>query len=254
MVIIHIAEGATPVIPSNPAADDFSFEVQQNLLSTSSTNFYNAIGGESTIMGTQDNTQVYVPPFALTGADTTAVTLTVQRYGNPGDAVTGTNNTSASAVYDFSFDQQGVAIDVNHSATVTLQFDKPDSMTQAEFEANLKIGFFRVQDQQWVYQDDPDSGISNVHINWLNNTITFDVNHFTRFAAFLPPAEILPGDIDNDGDVDRDDLNILLLDRNKSVADSSCGSACDLDGDGVITALDARKLVLLCTRPRCATE
>ena len=28
----------------------------------------------------------------------------------------------------------------------------------------------------------------------------------------------------------------------------------DLDGDGMITALDARKLVLLCTRLRCATQ
>ncbi len=28
----------------------------------------------------------------------------------------------------------------------------------------------------------------------------------------------------------------------------------DLDGDGRITGLDARKIVLLCTRPRCATE
>jgi len=28
----------------------------------------------------------------------------------------------------------------------------------------------------------------------------------------------------------------------------------DLDGDGTITANDARQLSLLCTRPRCATE
>ena len=28
----------------------------------------------------------------------------------------------------------------------------------------------------------------------------------------------------------------------------------DLDGDGKITALDARKLVTLCTRARCATK
>ncbi len=67
-------------------------------------------------------------------------------------------------------------------------------------------------------------------------------------------CEGLTGDLDGDNDVDRDDLNILLLDRNKSVSESSCGTACDLDGDGVITGLDARKLVLLCTRPRCATE
>jgi subtilase family serine protease len=62
------------------------------------------------------------------------------------------------------------------------------------------------------------------------------------------------GDLDGDCDVDRDDLNILLLDRNKSVEDSSCGEPCDLDNDGVITVLDARKLILLCTRPRCVTE
>ncbi len=59
------------------------------------------------------------------------------------------------------------------------------------------------------------------------------------------------GDLDNDCDADMDDLNILLTYRNKPA--SSC-PRCDLDGDGMITALDSRKLVLLCTRPRCATQ
>ncbi|MFQ5658069.1 MAG: PKD domain-containing protein, partial [Candidatus Methylomirabilales bacterium] len=74
------------------------------------------------------------------------------------------------------------------------------------------------------------------------------------FAIALSASLALaaPGDLDGDGDVDRDDLNILLLDRNRSVSESSCGTPCDLDGDGTITALDARKLVLLCTLPRCA--
>ena len=60
-----------------------------------------------------------------------------------------------------------------------------------------------------------------------------------------------PGDLDGDGDIDRNDLNILLTYRNQRA--SECPE-CDIDGDGIITVLDARKLVLLCTRPRCATE
>jgi len=61
----------------------------------------------------------------------------------------------------------------------------------------------------------------------------------------------IPGDLDNDADIDQDDLNILLTHRNQP---ASVCPECDIDGDGVITVLDARKLVLLCTRPRCATE
>jgi hypothetical protein len=62
------------------------------------------------------------------------------------------------------------------------------------------------------------------------------------------------GDLDGDGDVDQGDLDILLKDLNKSVKDSACGTQCDLDGDGKITALDTRLLVLRCTRPKCATQ
>jgi len=60
------------------------------------------------------------------------------------------------------------------------------------------------------------------------------------------------GDYDGDGDVDRDDLNILLAARNTPA--SGPDDPMDLDDDGMITGLDARKLVLMCTRPRCATE
>lgn len=61
-------------------------------------------------------------------------------------------------------------------------------------------------------------------------------------------------DFDGDGDVDKDDLNLLLPDLNTLVNDSTCGAPCDLNVDGVINALDARQLVTLCTRPRCATQ
>ena len=65
-------------------------------------------------------------------------------------------------------------------------------------------------------------------------------------------VNVMVGDLDNDRDVDRDDLAILLAARNTM----SLGPADrrDLDGDSKITALDGRKLTLLCTRPACATK
>ena len=61
----------------------------------------------------------------------------------------------------------------------------------------------------------------------------------------------ITGDLDNDGDVDRDDLNILLAAMDQAVGP---GDPRDLDGDGTVTTLDGRKLVLLCTRALCQTE
>jgi len=61
----------------------------------------------------------------------------------------------------------------------------------------------------------------------------------------------LPGDIDGDVDVDRADATLLVGYRNMPL--SVCPH-CDLDHDGAITVLDGRRLALLCTRPRCATQ
>jgi len=60
------------------------------------------------------------------------------------------------------------------------------------------------------------------------------------------------GDIDVDGDVDSNDLNLIVAARNTPA--NGPNDLRDLNRDGKIDALDARKLALLCTRPRCATQ
>jgi len=89
----------------------------------------------------------------------------------------------------------------------------------------------------------------NVHVRGQDSAGNWGTTHMVIVSVTEP--EKIRGDLDVDGDVDNDDLNILLSYRNKPA--SQCPD-CDLDGDGMITALDARKLVLLCTRPRCATQ
>jgi FPC/CPF motif-containing protein YcgG len=61
-------------------------------------------------------------------------------------------------------------------------------------------------------------------------------------------AAKVEGDLDGDGDVDRDDLGVIRSHLRESA--DACPD-CDLDGDGTITIRDARQLVLLCTCSRC---
>lgn len=60
----------------------------------------------------------------------------------------------------------------------------------------------------------------------------------------------LTGDLDSDGNIDRDDIRLLLVARNTPATGND--DKRDLNGDGKITARDARILVTLCTQPRCA--
>jgi hypothetical protein len=88
-------------------------------------------------------------------------------------------------------------------------------------------------------------------VNTGSIAVTVTKYNYRPYEETIQVDSMVPGDLDRDGDIDRDDINILLDHRN---LDAEYCPACDMNDDGIITALDARKLVLLCTRPRCAVD
>lgn len=82
------------------------------------------------------------------------------------------------------------------------------------------------------------------------STITINAYGFSKTIVVNVGVYQLRGDLNGDGDIDQDDLNIILKALNTS--STGPGDPRDLNGDGVINALDARILVTLCTRSGCA--
>jgi uncharacterized repeat protein (TIGR01451 family) len=77
-------------------------------------------------------------------------------------------------------------------------------------------------------------------------------NNSATENTLIEEIVVPPGDVDGDGDIDWDDLMDLLDARGEPATGPD--DPRDLDGDGIITVMDARILVTLCDRPGCATE
>ncbi|WP_445372166.1 hypothetical protein ACH518_05475 [Methylomonas sp. HW2-6] len=73
----------------------------------------------------------------------------------------------------------------------------------------------------------------------------------TNHVPDVCEAITVAGDFDGDRDVDQVDINRILAARGSKIA---AGDPRDIDRNGVVNLLDARKLVQSCTRPKCATN
>jgi protocatechuate 3,4-dioxygenase beta subunit len=190
-----------PVVGGHPASRTFGFDVSSQLRQLNSTNFFNAQGASLNIMGTQDTASVYLPPMALSTDNsglTQATTLTVVRYGEPGQNLGG-SMTSISSRYEFVIGDGGgiEGVTLAHRAVLTLSFRLPAGVTQAQFRSSLRVGFYSNAASAWVWNNladsNPSSGIRNIQINWVSSTITFEASHFTQFTLAVVPNKAPTG-------------------------------------------------------------
>lgn len=135
------------------------------------------------------------------------------------------------------------------------QADKMGDYTQLLSDANgahvaYTATFNGEQDVYYlnVFPDCNENALSDVVDVSQGDSQDADANHVPDECEI----SVVAGDLDGDGDVDKNDLTLLLAARNQPAINSEDPK--DLDRDGKITALDARKLKLLCTRTRCAVE
>lgn len=68
---------------------------------------------------------------------------------------------------------------------------------------------------------------------------------------FPEADESIPGDFDGDSDVDYDDVRLFY---SLFIAGQASDLNYDFNGDGVVSMFDARALMSMCTRARCAVE
>ncbi|MBU1053883.1 MAG: DUF4347 domain-containing protein, partial [Proteobacteria bacterium] len=149
------------------------------------------------------------------------------------------NTENLYQAWNIIFNETSIA----EQASITVNMPVVLGLNLADIDSSrISVKYWDIKSGLWS-----ELGITNISVNTFLNTVTFQTSHTSTFGVFIddPPAI---GDINRDGIIDQSDVNLIKTFLNHPI--SECQD-CDLDGDGRITILDARKIVTLCTCPRC---
>ena len=115
-----------------------------------------------------------------------------------------------------------------------------------QISKKIGAGESGIAEIQWFPPEDLPNGTYKAQL-----VVTVGETEFIEFNKFSIKSKAMPGDFDGDGDVDRDDINIINTYLNQPATECP---ECDLTEDGFINILDTRTMMGMCTRPRCAVE
>lgn len=169
-----------------------------------------------------DKAAVQITNLAMSENSTLAAKAGASQIVYPGRTVTLDGSASADSrgvalTYAWSQLQGGTTVTLSNAATSAASFVAPSAGTSG---------------QVLTFQLDvtnPENGIAT-------DTTSVQI--------------VKLGDVTADGAINSIDLNLVLAGR--GTAASGPNDLRDLDADGMITSLDARKLTSLCSKPRCA--
>ncbi|OHX35308.1 hypothetical protein [Methylomonas sp. LWB] len=154
---------------------------------------------------------------------------------------TWSKNQAVSQSFDTTIASPHGSLKIGDATTLVSRADGASVAYTATYNGEQDVYYLK------VFPDCNANGWSDVADVAERRVGDTNTNHIPDVCETITVA----GDLDGDRDVDQADVNFVIAKRNRRVVDAD---PADIDRNGAVNVLDARKLALSCTRPRCALE
>ncbi|WP_300462911.1 alpha/beta hydrolase [Desulfobacula sp.] len=178
----------------------------------------------------------------------------VELVDKNGDVVNATLDDIVAGKYDYLCD--GIVGDTTACAALQQLQTMPvseEAVTVATHPFLFPVGYQLIAvTENTTYSESAPTDLQSIYFVRAENSVgdlSVPSNIVAAPSKANPSDVIAKGDLDGDGDIDIDDINVIKTLANQP---ASANPDADIDGDGIITVMDARMLMMDCTLPRCA--